>query len=318
MQKTAVIFIWMFAFTAMTPASAQQVRAWLDTASIRIGEQATLHLEIEQPAAERYSWPPVADTIGPVEVLGHGVVHEQWTPDSLLVTRRQSLTVTCFDSGYFAIPPFVFRNELDTGASLETLPMLLAVHTVAVDTSKAIRDIKAPLEEPYTWQDVWPWALGGLAAAGAAWMALVWYRKRQERKNQVPARKVPDRPAHEIAIESLRALEDQKRWQQGDYKGYHTALTDIIRIYIEHRWHVNAMEMTTDEIMRYPVIYKLSSDNMTQLRYLLELADYVKFAKLVPVAHENEQSMKHAYDFVLDTRVSAAPAAAQKEEEVVS
>ena len=47
---------------------------------------------------------------------------------------------------------------------------------------------------------------------------------------------------------------------------------------------------------------------------LLVLADFVKFAKMIPVANDNEQCMKSAYDFILDTRITSIPAAEENRE----
>ena len=38
---------------------------------------------------------------------------------------------------------------------------------------------------------------------------------------------------------------------------------------------------------------------------MLELADLVKFAKVIPVANENEQCIANAYDFAYETKYTA-------------
>jgi acetolactate synthase small subunit len=93
-------------------------------------------------------------------------------------------------------------------------------------------------------------------------------------------------------------LEDAKLWQQGNYKAYYTGLSDITRTFIQNRWSVAAMEMTTDEILRMQIIAAQSPDVLNQLKNMLELADLVKFAKAIPVLHENEQSIRSAVAFV--------------------
>ena len=50
-----------------------------------------------------------------------------------------------------------------------------------------------------------------------------------------------------------------------------------------------------------------------KLKYLLQLADMVKFAKVEPIAPENEQSIANAYDFINST----IPQVTSKEETVV-
>lgn len=74
-----------------------------------------------------------------------------------------------------------------------------------------------------------------------------------------------------------------------------------MRVYIEGRYNIAAMELTTDEIMtimRSQVIDNLSKD---KLRQVLSLADYVKFAKAQPIDVENELTLSNAFDFVKGT-----------------
>ena len=81
--------------------------------------------------------------------------------------------------------------------------------------------------------------------------------------------KIPIRPAHEIALEELNKLDAEKIWQQGNFKSYHTSLTDIIRMFIEHRWQVNAMELTTDEILQHSFASQLNNSSREQLSIVL-------------------------------------------------
>ncbi len=139
---------------------------------------------------------------------------------------------------------------------------------------------------------------GGALLVGLIFLLVYLLVKKFRTKKVQPVIQVPKRPAHEIAFEALQKLEDSKLWQQGNYKAYFTGLSDISRMFIENRWSVAAMEMTTDEILRMKLISAQDIEVFNQLKNLLELADLVKFAKAIPVMHENEQAMKQARAFV--------------------
>src|SRR5690606_38613502 len=62
----------------------------------------------------------------------------------------QAYTITSFDAGIQVVPTFSFAAGDDT---LHTEPLPLQVEAVAVDTTKAIYDIKQPLEVDYGWMD---------------------------------------------------------------------------------------------------------------------------------------------------------------------
>ena len=73
---------------------------------------------------------------------------------------------------------------------------------------------------------------------------------------------------------------------------------DILREYIDSRFSINAMEMTTTEILaslRANKETKLVENNM---KTILEVADFVKFAKMRPLPEDNEASMRNAIKFV--------------------
>lgn len=110
------------------------------------------------------------------------------------------------------------------------------------------------------------------------------------------------RPPHEIALEKLRAVEQEKIWQKGEVKRYYSELTDIIREYTELRFSFLAMESTTDEIiykMRNVVIDKEQKENLQEL---LQHADLVKFAKANPLPDEHKRYYDMAVGFVQKTK----------------
>ena len=106
----------------------------------------------------------------------------------------------------------------------------------------------------------------------------------------------------EQAIKELDEIKQQKLWQQGRSKEYYTLITDTLRKYIEERFGINAMEMTSGEIL--DLIRKNSEAQSVydNLRQILQLADFVKFAKMNPLPDENDLSMMNAYLFVNQTK----------------
>jgi len=127
------------------------------------------------------------------------------------------------------------------------------------------------------------------------------------------------RPAEEVALEKLDGIKEEKIWQAGQVKEYHTQLTDVIREYISRRFGVSSTEQTSDETLRAmkPLLAE-QKDIYEHLRKMLTLADLVKFAKWTATPDENEQSLRNAYEFVRETTPVAAAEddKQQKEKEV--
>ena len=110
------------------------------------------------------------------------------------------------------------------------------------------------------------------------------------------------RPADEVALEKLDIIREQKIWQSGRVKEYHTELTDVVREYIVRRFEVSSVEQTSDETLRaMRLLLNEKKELFEQLRKMLTLADLVKFAKWTTTPDENEQSLRSAYTFVKET-----------------
>jgi hypothetical protein len=301
------IFSFVFVFFMVENTNAQNFSATasIDTNAMLIGKQVKLTLQLTHPKNQKISWVDLPDTIGKIEIVEKSKIDTSFSKDSASVIRTQQLVLTAFDSGYYVIPPFHFvdASNPDTSKNFaETQPLLLTVNSIPVDTTKAIKDIKAPVEVPYTIMDFLPYIIGLLLLAIVV-TAIIVLMKHFRKKPVIAVREKPKRPAHEIAIEELKKLQEEKLWQKGDFKSYHTNLTDIIRNYLWHRYDINAMEMTTDEILENHIINHLDQKIFSELKYMLELADFVKFAKVIPAANENEQSLSNAFDFVHATKL---------------
>ena len=118
-----------------------------------------------------------------------------------------------------------------------------------------------------------------------------------------PKKEEPKLPPHEQAIKELDEIKQQKLWQQGRSKEYYTLITDTLRKYIEERFGINAMEMTSGEILELIRKNSEAQSVYDNLRQILQLADFVKFAKMNPLPDENDLSMMNAYLFVNQTKV---------------
>lgn len=277
-----------------------EVIAKLDSSSIKIGEQTRIRLSAKYGPGVKLKWPELKDTITKhIEVVEKGKV-------STGAVHEQTIIITSFDSGFHVIPPFRFIVNGDTSNIAETEALLLQVNTVPVDTAQAsIKDIKNILDEPFDWREAIPYVLWGLAILAAVALIVLLIVRLAKRKPMLPAKPKIVIPPHIKALQELERLRAEKLWQEGKIKQYHSALSDIVRAYIEDRFKVHALEQTTDEILTSFRTVVVDNESQSKLKQLLTLADLVKFAKEEPLPQENELSMNNAFDFVNGTKREA-------------
>ena len=304
----------LFVLCVSMTSFAQEIKAIakLDSASIKIGQQVKLQLSIQYKVDNgkhiKIQWPEVADTIRKeVEVVGQSKI-DTLIPDKhdpFVFVQTKTLYITSFDSGYWAIPPFKFMVNSDTNGVF-TEPLLLQVNGMAVDTTIAIKDIKPPYAENYTlidWlKDHMYLVYGSLVTLLTIIIIIFLIRYFKKVKPPMVFVETPKIPAHVIAFGKLEVLKNEKLWQEGKLKQYHSSVTDIIREYIENRYKIQALEQTTEEILWSFRNVAIDEESKTKLKRTLVLADLVKFAKEIPLPNENEMSLTNSYDFINGTK----------------
>ncbi len=300
-----ILFLILIVVGNLSFAQSTYVSADLDSTAILIGDQINLNLKASFPADNKILWPQLNDTIiKDVEIIGKSKIDTILSDDKSYKTLLQKIKITSFDSGFYEIPPFHFEYSKpgDTVKfSLETYPLYLEVYTIVVDTTKGIFPIKGPVKAPFTFKEILPWIIGGAIALLIIAFLIYYMIKRKKHEPLFKAKPKPKLPAHIIALNALENLRKEKLWQSGKVKEYHTTLTDIIRRYLEERFDINAIEMTTDEILSAVKNVQLSDELKVKLKEMLVLADLVKFAKEKPLPAQQDLSLINAIAFVRET-----------------
>lgn len=301
-QPGHILCLFLILFSPNTFSQEITVSAKLDTNQIKIGKQARISLKATTTKGVQVVFPELKDTLtDKIELVSIGKIDTAQAGSQ--ITYSKELVITSFDSGYFAIPPFRFHLKNDSTKQFETEALLFAVQTVAVDTTRAIKGIKQPIEPAWSIFEIQNEILIGLAVVLLI-ILLLYFLKRRKKVEHVEVVTEIKRPAHEIALEALEALRAQKLWQQGRVKEYHIVISDTVRTYIENRYDVGAMEMTSDEILRSLRLIIADTQLKTKLSTVLILSDMVKFAKEQPLPNENELSWEHAAEFVKQTAIA--------------
>ena len=283
-------------------AQSVTVDAKIDSLEILIGEQTRMRLQVSMDAKQHAHFPLFTDTIVKgVEIL------ETAKPDSQLLNSgkrliiTQEYTVTSFDSALYYIPPMEVMVD---NMPYQSNSLALKVYSVPVDTTQVDqffgpKDIQ---KVPFVWSD-WIGLIVCAILLVPMGILLVYLAKRLK-DNKPIIRKVkvePKLPAHQTAMNEIERIKAEKIWQKGQQKEYYTELTDVIRNYIMERFHFNAMEMTSSEIIEH-LLETDEKKDIDELKELFVTADLVKFAKHDPMMNENDANLVSAIDFINETK----------------
>ncbi len=312
-RLTALFFCFQF-----FNVKAQKADLKLDTNAILIGDQINIEISYTIPAQAEVFMPVFKDTLTAViEVIDAGAVDTIVSDDYMTLSRK--IRITSFDTGYHVIKPIplkYFKKGETTAYILETPPALLEVKGIEFDAASDIKDIKDIFNVPLTFREILPYLIAVLLLAGLLTL-LFYYLKKRKKKEPLFSMQKPQVPPHVEALNALKALKNKKLWQNNQIKQYYTELTDIIRIYIEKTVNVQAMEMTSTEIIE--AIEKSGKHDYISdaLKHIFSTSDLVKFAKYKPEVTEHDNCYKMAVDYIQKTMAAkmAAEEAALKAEE---
>jgi hypothetical protein len=282
-----------------------RLKTALEHDSIWLGDQIKLLVVVEQTAGTKVEFPQLRDSIQKIEILQKSKIDTSKL-DGGHIQLKQSYLITCFDSGAHYIPPFYFKLKKALSVdSLKSNDLTLFVKFPPVDLKKGPADIKKPFSAPVTLKEIAPWLLGIILIAAILFLVIYAFSRINRNKPLFQRPPKPKLPPHVIALQELDKLKTEELWQHEKVKDYYTRLTDIVRVYIEDRFSIAAMEQTTFEILNSFKGEELQIEKKTvkELGDILELADFVKFAKLTPLPDENHKMLSNAYLFVKETTI---------------
>lgn len=278
------------------------VNARLDANRISVGDQAKLFLEVQHKrSAGRLQWANIPDTFNNLEIVDRGRIDTITKGD--IVTYKQRLLVTGFDSGAHTIPTFTFPviPNQGTAYTVQSDSLSLLVQTVAVDTSKAFRGIKEIVAVQTTWLDYIWYIIGALVFIILGIVVARYFMR--NKKVPIPVTTAPVRveTLQEKTLRYLSELDKKQLWQHGQIKDYYTELTEILRGYIELRYNKPAMELTTDELLQSARRHHEMKQYVSILFDVLYTADMAKFAKAQPLPQEHVAALSNTIKFVNET-----------------
>lgn len=270
--------------------------------TLLIGDQRVFTVKTTVPKGAKLIVPKPDSMPSALEIVGIPSI-DTLSINSNSSVLSASVKVTSFDSGSHFMPrlPILVVKPDGKADTLWYGGENLEYTTVKIDTaSYKPYDVKGQVEYPVTFKEIAFWVGIALALTLLIYAIIRFIKRRRANKSFFEAPKV-DEPPYLVALRDLEKIRSQKLWQNNKEKLYYTYITDVLRIYIESRFGITAMEYTTAEILQELSKKGLDVSMYSLLKELLSLADLVKFAKYKATAEENENAVPAAIRFVNGT-----------------
>ena len=203
-----------------------------------------------------------------------------------------------FAIGKHTFPPITIKYTGPDGdsGSIQTPVYLFDVRSVKPPSDTEMKGIKGPWSVS---SNRFLYILVLLIAIFAIGAIIFLYLRKQAKPTDLPPEVLLQRQPHEIAYEQLNRIEGMNWVAQGEVKVYHTEISLVIRQYIAARYHIPALELTTQELLD-----RLHSEDIPKdpVQQFFTNCDLVKFARYSPTKPEAHERMEEARRIVDETK----------------
>lgn len=263
----------------------------VDRNKILIGEQIRLNVQVTMPD-NRYklSWLTVPSDFGAFVVASRDKIDSGYQTGVL--TFRQSLHITSFDSGRQVIQPLSFQFETLNGDS----SFLMFTDSIPVNV------LYSPADSVLPFHDIKPiinvssdqpqWLLPVIIATILILLVLIYLYIRHRRKKKGGAITEPELSDYDEAMKLLNELKKEALPAHGQFKMFYLRLTEIFKRYISRKTGENKMYLTGDELIADLSHRELSRDMLSEFANCIRMGDAVKFAKYRPSIEESDRCLE--------------------------
>jgi hypothetical protein len=300
-MRTSLI---LFILTCYCGLFAQTLPSSLERKTIFIGEQNTLILDASQ-IETNLKWP------NKISIFGIRLNNEKDQKDTIEIEVIQHITdslkkntlaiqFTIWDSGVVTLLPITL-DSIDKQGQIQFDPQLVWVRFPDINPEGDILDIeegKIILSEPNNW--LWISLL-----IIAIWILLLLLIFIIIRIKNIRKKKNGEEKEHEIILtlrqqteQQLQTLFEKQLWKNNQQKLHVVELTEILRIYIQKRYAIDALEKTTMEINVAMQMKNILREHIEALTTILKQADMVKFAKIKLNETEIEIINQQAFNYI--------------------
>jgi hypothetical protein len=300
MSCSRPLFVFLMVCSTAFSQSKIDVRVLTDRDRISLGQELTYSLIIRYPNRVTLVGDPTTHFEN-FEITQ--IKKYEPTEESGFQTLQYDYGLTTFTVDTFLIgaPNVTYLSGRDTLTVQGSSRRVIVAGTID-STVKDIQPEKPLLEAKINWWLLMLYLIGFAAfIAASIYFGIKAYRKYKQRKllaleeDDDLIKKTPE----EWALEQLDRVKDRQLIENDAFKEFHIEVSNIIRVYLEQKFSILALESTTSELIHELQQRKSAEENYIMLlRRFLEVCDLVKFAKYRASSRECYDVLNDAYGMV--------------------
>lgn len=274
--------------------AAPKVTATIDSTQMEMGSRTVINVNVSDPqrAGRLIDLPEAGtenDAVDFIAVKG----------DTTGGGYSYAIDIQAFTPGEYTFEPFRYVVGGDTFRSNY---LSLKVLPVDLDSLQTINPMESVVNVPRRWYDYIPdslvWIVLGIALLAVIVALALLYKK----NGTIIVRRPKPVDPYAEAKAALANLRERKLAENGQEKEFYTSLVDILRKYLERRFGIFAMEMSTPQILASLRENPETRNNQPRIKQILDLADFVKFANVRPLPDDNIKTFRSVEDFIDETK----------------
>ena len=297
-----------------------------DKRSVRIGERIDFKIQLSYPEKAIVDYGSLEkDSIAGFEKLEQKLIEKKNEKGIVNETIRMVYT-TFADSGKHVFGPLklkymlnqeeyeqesesieIYVNSLLSHGSVSYIDSTGQQKELPLDSLQSVLPLKTVKE--YLLTDKEKLFLTWLVV-GILFVTIVVYIMLRKKKNGSKVVKIIPKviiPADVIALEKLAELKKKDYLKRGEHDLFATEISYITREYMENRYEFAAVELPTCDVKTEAQKYITDRTILEDLEKLLEITDFVKFARYIPLEDEMKPFIDIAEKFFGTTKKVPKP-----------
>jgi len=278
------------------------VSTQLDTSLATIGDPVFYQVQLNYPQGTEFKLPALGPKLGQFEIQDQLLTPPERSKSGMV--RSWTLKLAAFDTGKITIPPLEIRAYSDGDTSkvlvFKTDQKVVEVFSVLPPGQADLKDIKPPLPLPRVIP--WDWIIFIFLILA---IAVSWYYCYRKWHSKDPAQYFEPQylePPAVIAHRKLTQLKKNYSALPDKRRDFYFGMSQILRAYLERRFYILALEMSTDEIVGVLTATQLDQEQTQKLEEIFNQLDRAKFASIYPRKDQDFNIWTEIYQWIEETR----------------